>query len=812
MKVPNIEAVYALSPSQQGMLLETLSSPESGVHIEQSVLSLRGPLNPTVFKQAWQSVMARHSSLRSGFFWEGQEEPVQFVLQRVDIPFLQQDWRGLSSREQQEQLDAYLRRERRSGFKLAKVPLMRLSLFQTGNEAYHFVWTFHHILMDGWCLPIIMQEALAFYEAESHGQDLELKPSRPYKDYITWVKQQDLSQAEAFWRTRLQGFTRATPLGMKADLSGQEEGYSTQKAHLPASATAALHALVREHHLTLNALIQGTWALLLSRYSGESDVLFGATVSGRPPELEGVESMVGLFINTLPVRIKVSGQAKFLSWLQDIQAQNLAQQPYSYCSAGQIHQWSEVPGSLPLYESLLVFENYPVDSSLQPSETTFEVHYGRSIGAQTNYPLTVLVLPNSELGFHVVYDNSRFDASHINQLLTHLLTLLESVVATPKGKVATILTRIPVNEIKPVIPVQNAPSQPFQESFVPPRDPLEQQLAYIWQDVLGCPVGVQNNFFDLGGHSLIAVRLMARIQQQFGLNLPLAILFQSPTIEQMAPLLRQQPDSLPWSSLVPIQPNGGNPPFFCAPGAGGNVVYFYDLARLLGSEQPFYGLQAVGLDGESAPHTTIEEMATHYITAIQTVQPQGPYFLGGHSFGSWIAFEMAQQLLKAGHEVARVVILDTGAPTERTESELAAWDDARWLAFMAEIFGQAVGQESALSYEALQSHSPYEQLIRFKEELERMNFLPAGSDIKQARGWVQVFKANSLTTDYLPREVIPTRITLFRAEEGQNRSRFFEATEEDEQQQEPTWGWSEFAEGPVEVVYVPGDHVTMMPP
>jgi acyl carrier protein len=174
-------------------------------------------------------------------------------------------------------------------------------------------------------------------------------------------------------------------------------------------------------------------------------------------------------------------------------------------------------------------------------------------------------------------------------------------------------------------------------------------------------LGIHDNFFELGGHSLLAVRLMAEIQQQFGKNISLATLFQGATIEQLANILRQQTDSQAWSPLVAIQPHGSKPPFFCMPGSGGNVIYFHQLARHLGTEQPFYALQARGVDGKSAPFTRVEDMADYYLKAIQTVQPQGPYLLGGHSFGVIVAFEMAQQLHRQGQKVARLAILDLPA-------------------------------------------------------------------------------------------------------------------------------------------------------
>jgi len=814
MSKKDVEAIYPLSPSQQGMLFETLSSPGSGIHIEQLMVTLHGDLNLRGFEQAWQRVVERHSLLRTGFVWKNQEQPLQFVLQRVEVTLEKQDWRGLSSSQQQEQLEAVLSADRSQGFNLTKPPLMRFALFQIGKDTYHFVWTQHHILMDGWCLPIILEEVLAFYKGFCTNQDLSLQPSRPFKDYIVWLKQQNLSQAETFWRKKLQGFTKPTPLGIEAESSSfydQKERYGEEQAVLSTSATEALQSLVKQHHLTLNNLVQGVWALLLNRYSGEEEVVFGITVSGRPPNLAGVESMIGLFINTLPIRIKVSPEAFFWTWLKNIQSQHLEQQAYEYCSAGQVHQWSEVPSSLPLFESILVFENYPADSSIgQSSDLTIDLHNVFSKGAQTKYALTLMVIPSSTLEFKIIYDSYRLASFDIILILEHFLGLLNSIVAVPDQQIKTLLGKIHSDHIPKVKSLQKQNQQNHQEmeeTFLAPRDALELQLTQIWQDVLKVhSVGVRDNFFELGGHSLVAITLMDRIQQQFGQNLPLTTLFPAPTIEHLASTLRQPTDERQWSPLVKIQPGGSKQPFFCVPGTGGNVIYLYHLARHLGSDQPFYGLQARGLDGEQMPHTQVEDMAAYYIEALQTVQPQGPYFLGGHSFGSFVAFEMALQLLHQGQEVALLAILDTPASLPpKKPGEVEHYDDARYLTDVVITIEHLVGKKLSVSYEDLEPLAPNEQFNYVLERLKMINFFPPEAKLAELRGLVQVTKANH-KTNYVVHEVYPNQITLFSASDLQFWSLFWSELFWDG----PAMGWDKFSSEPVQIYSVPGDHITMM--
>lgn len=347
-------------------------------------------------------------------------------------------------------------------------------------------------------------------------------------------------------------------------------------------------------------------------------------------------------------------------------------------------------------------------------------------------------------------------------------------------------------------------------SYVQPRDAMELQLVHIWENVLNIqPIGVQDNFFKLGGHSLLAVQLMSQIQQQLGKNLPLATLFQNPTVEQVADLVRQETAVSPWSSLVAIQPQGTKPPFFCIPGAGGNILYFFHLARQLGLDQPFYGLQALGLDGESQPHNRIEDIATDYIQAIKTVQPQGPYYLGGHSFGGQVAFEMAQQLLALGDRVALVAIFDTPAPLPGILPERFDWDSATWLVYMGQIISRLCGKQLQVSQTKLQLLDSEAQLQYFKDRLISVGLLAPKAGITQVRGLVQVFQANKQTR-YLPVKVYPTRIALFRSSEVHPDDAASDEIDENMLPKDAAWGWNDFASTPVDVHWIPGDHLSML--
>ncbi|HYX15543.1 MAG TPA: amino acid adenylation domain-containing protein [Nostoc sp.] len=441
VKNKNIEDFYPLSPMQQGILFHSLAAPKSGIYFEQFSLTLQGKLNISEFHRAWEYVVERHSILRTCFVWEGLKEPVQIVHREVTLPWQEYDWQHLSSEEQQQKLELLWQSDRSRGFELTQPPLMRLTLVQLSDISYNFTWSHHHLLLDGWSVPLIFKEVFACYKAFCNTQDVYLEPIRPYRDYIVWLQQQNLSEAEAFWRQTLKGFTTPTQLLVNKaaiKLVAQTDGSNEQEVKLSVVTTAGLQFVAKQYQLTLNTLVQGAWALLLSRYSGQEDVVFGAVTSGRPPTLAKVESMVGLLINTLPIRVQVSPEEFLLPWLQKIKEQLVEAREYEYTPLVKIQGCSEVPKDLSLFESIVVFENYPIDVSLRQSDLNFEIKDFHSF-EKTSYPITLTVIPGEELLLKITCDDSdRFDTDTITRMLGHLQTLLEGMVTKTEQRLCEL--------------------------------------------------------------------------------------------------------------------------------------------------------------------------------------------------------------------------------------------------------------------------------------------------------------------------------------------------------------------------------------
>ncbi|MCV4046796.1 non-ribosomal peptide synthase/polyketide synthase [Pseudomonas aeruginosa] len=419
-----VEDLYPLSPMQQGMLFHSLYQQEAGDYINQLRVDVDG-LHPESFRAAWQAALDEHDVLRSGFLWQGAfETPLQVVRKRVEVPFSVLDWRGRE--DLAAALDELAAGEGRLGFDLSEAPLLRLVLVRTDEERYHLIYTNHHILMDGWSNSQLLGEVLQRYRGET--------PPRSggrYRDYIAWLQRQDAALAEAFWLPRLRQLDEPTRLGQSIAQARQRgKGYAERLRELDGEQTRRLAELAREQKITVNTLVQAAWLMLLQRYTGQDSVAFGATVAGRPAELNGIEEQIGLFINTLPVIATPLPQQSLASWLQAVQGENLALREFEHTPLYDIQRWAGQGGEA-LFDNILVFENYPVSQMLQQ-----QASQGLAFGAvgnheQTNYPLTLSVSLGQRLELQFAYDREHFDDASVARLDRHLTHLLAQMVERP---------------------------------------------------------------------------------------------------------------------------------------------------------------------------------------------------------------------------------------------------------------------------------------------------------------------------------------------------------------------------------------------
>lgn len=1031
-KYPVLEDIYPLSPTQQEMLFHSLAQPESELGVAQLCWTLGTQLDTVLFRNGWQELLHRHEILRTAVMWDRNIEPLQVVQSFVDLPWHEHDWSTEEPANIEARVQEYLALDRKRGFDFSVAPLMRVGLIRRPDETFTFVWTFHHLALDGWSLALILRELWTFCTALMKHEQPELGTKPLFREYIAWFKQQDFHKSESFWRNALGEFNPQATLAADPAAASSSSTYGESQILLRPELTARLDQLARENQITVNSLVAGAWGLLLSRYSGQRDVAFGVTVSGRPAQLPGVENMVGLFINTLPLRLRVRPDAVVMEWLKEVQGCHMDLRQHEHTPRALIHKCANLPPGMPLFDSTFVFENYPFETGKRhESNEGLDFRNDFNFGTRANTPLTLVAAPGEQLGLRIAYDGHRFLAGTIHRMLGHLRSLLDDICANPHECVANLnigamaeakqnsgdrdfdrlfvqllqakgshwlakelgsnesahaqifadivahgipgrhlfvldgdrqptpigvsgelylggtdiawgyegqpaLTaedfipdpcslkagsrlvstrtlarwkadmtleicaddlgdrRLPghvdvaqierelsghpeiaeaavfsrtdnnqdervvayfvarekstvaVHQIRaylrerlsdfmlpsdyvplPELPraadgtvaLEQLPAAGFAHSFsrvllvgdLETHDILEFQLARIWEEVFGIrPITPGDNFFALGGDSLTALALVSRIREELSFDLPLAALFEGATIADMAAVLRKQSGGAVWSSLVPIQPHGARPPFFCVHAAGGNVLGFVDLLRYLDKDQPFYGLQSVGLDGSQEPYSRVEDMAAHYLRDIRSVQPHGPYHLGGLSFGGVVAFEMARQLQCQGETVALLALIDTWAPIYEGRllfKEILPADDftlfTRYIKGIRQFYEEHPDLKEELSG------------LRFSQQidkvLEQLNCSELFGNVshEHARRVLQIHLHSARAMRDFEPKLHEGKITVFRATAVGPEAQFV-IVHPALGKPEIMEGWSQVSTEPLEMIDVPGDHITMI--
>lgn len=428
---------YQLAPIQQGMLFHWLLDRHSGTDIEQIIADLNEPIDKVRLETAWNAVLESFTTLRTAFMWDGLTTPLQRVEPHATIHVAFQDLRDLGPAERGSHVNTYLESDRRNGFDLASPPAMRVALFQIDDSRFTMVWSFHHILIDGRSFEVILKSVFAAYESGTAPEVLD----RPYKDYIDWVIQQDQSRARDFWRQTLAGFTATTPLPF--DPSGiPADGFGQRDFALPVETTHRLRELARREDISLNTIIMAAWALLLARYSGETDIVFGATKTTRRGTIRDADKMVGLFLATIPVRISIDPDAPVREWLKRVRAGWASLRGYEHLPLVDIKHVSALPPGASLFESHVVFENYEFATRLRSQGGAWTQRDFRLV-ENTGFPLSFLVYGDDALALKIEFDGRRFHGETIQRMLGELARVLSAWSEDATGPVwrTPILTR-----------------------------------------------------------------------------------------------------------------------------------------------------------------------------------------------------------------------------------------------------------------------------------------------------------------------------------------------------------------------------------
>ena len=662
-RVPNVPLVTVsrngglpLSFNQQRLWSLTQFHPDSPVYNLSKALRLTGPLIVSALAQSIREIVQRHEILRSRFpVVAGQS--VQITSSDIPVQLPVVDLRELHATERQVRVQRLASAESEQPFDLAQGPLLRVNLLQLGDEEHLFLLTVHHLVFDGWSVNVFYRELATLYTAFSTGKPSTLRALPiQYADFAHWERQ--MVQHEAlktqldYWKQQLGGNVPALELPLdRPRLQGQTSRGSRQSLVLPEKLTEALKALGQREESTLFMILLAAFQTLLHGYTGQEDIIVCSPVAGR--ERSETQQLIGYFSRLLPMRTDLSGNPGFRDVLGRVR--RVVLEAYEHQDVP-LQMLAEFPNLVrtPLSRGMFLLQ-IPRQLPELPGLTAdlVDIHNG---AADFDLSLSMEETAGTISGVFE-YKTDLIDDRTVSQMIRDFQILLEEVVANPDRHIAKTARRAP--------PAPDQKKTGANRPFTAPRNELELELTRTWEEVLAVhPIGVHDNFFDLGGHSLLAVRLCGRLAKATGHPVPLIRLFQAPTIAQLASVLRDHEGAPRWTALVPVRGGGTMPPLFIVPPAGSTIRKFAHWARYFDPEQPVYGLQPLGFDGQQAPHDGVEAMATYYLADIRKLQPTGPYRVAGICFGAVVALEMAQQLHDQGEHVALLAILD-GIPLVR---------------------------------------------------------------------------------------------------------------------------------------------------
>ena len=437
-----VSAVYPLSPLQEGMLFHKLVDSESAMFINQFGFKIVGSLDVDRFHHSWNEVLARHDALRARFVSRGVDRPAQVVLRQVELPLHHEDLRGLDEDAQDLQIAQFRQTDRANGFDLAGEPLIRIAVFQCADLEYQLVLSFHHILFDGWCMVPMFMEMIAIYRSLASGDSAVLPETRPYGDYVRWLQSQDIDASTLYWQDYLQGFVRPTGLP-RENGNGGSRGRQILTVEISEEQTRALNQLLADERITLSSLLRVAWAAVLGKQCGSDDVVFGVLVSGRPAALAGIEEMVGMFINTVPLRIRMDSGAQCVELARRLQSEWLGAESHHYLSLADVQAVSE-PGA-ELLDHVLVIENYPLAEGLPHIERELSGLFSiRDVDFvdQANYPLMIEAHPGDRLQILISFDLDVFRPNLIAEVCDQLETVLNALCETPGIRVGDLQSRL----------------------------------------------------------------------------------------------------------------------------------------------------------------------------------------------------------------------------------------------------------------------------------------------------------------------------------------------------------------------------------
>ncbi|NET08281.1 MAG: hypothetical protein F6K16_27010 [Symploca sp. SIO2B6] len=807
-------------PQERLWFLEQLESANSSYNIPFT-FRLKGVLNISALEQSLNEILRRHQALRTNFS-SVEGKPVQVIASTVNLTLSVVDLQDLPTQERENKAMQLATESAQQPFELTKEPLFRANLLKLTEQEHILLLNIHHIVFDGWSEGVLFKELATLYEAFTNNKPSPL-PELPiqYPDFAPWQRQwlqgEFLEALLSYWKQQLGG--KVSELQLPTDHPqpvSPTRVSACQKFVLSKELTQSIKTLSRQEGATLFATLLAAFKILLHRYTEQDNLFVCSPIANRNrKELRG---LVGYFVNLLILRTDFSGNPSFKKLLTQVRQGASGAYAHQDLPLQQLVNHLNL-GKVPLSQVMFVLQNTPQQV---PNLPGLEVDIVDIDNGMADFDLSLSMVEEAgELIGTFKYNTDLFEEKTISQMRQHFQTVLEQVVANPEQPLSLLLPLSESEQQQLQAMRLNSASKSASEqalerekNFVAPRDAIETQLTKLWEEVLDIrPIGIKDNFFELGGYSLVAVRLIAEIEKAFNKNITLPTIFQAPTVEELAKILTQEESSTSGFSLVPVQPKGSKPPLFAIHYLGTNMRWYRPLSVHLGLDQPIYGLVdklAIEnlLDEQKAmPSLKVEEIAAYYIQEMRTVQPEGPYFMSGISFGGAIAFEMAQQLHAQGQKVGLLALFDTLGPDGSSKISTPRQGVSSHLKNLLTLPPQAkikylqeqVRNKSIWLINRVKDRfkKPYQRFTIAWRKLTCSFYLAIGRSLPQELLDFRASAANNQARiDYVPK-VYPGRVTMFRALDSYLAPG------------NPDMGWGKLAGGGLDIHYVPGGHSSM---
>ncbi len=749
---------------------------------------LKGKINTVLLEKSLQRIVDRHESLRTRIEIED-NSPVQKIIPKITVKLPVIDVTNFSGERQSDEVEKLKTEIATIVFDISEAPLWRFQLLRLGGEHYVLLLVFHHIIFDGASIGILMQELATFYDAFLNNQSFPtLKSPKQYSQFTIsqekWLQGQRNSLI-SYWQQQLSGDITSLQLPTQtSQINAISYKGGRESLIIDSSLTQKIKKLSHSSGVSLYTTLLAAFKVLLYQYTRQEDMIVCSPVARRYRcESRGV---IGYFNNILPIRSQLKESISFQQLLKKVS--QVTQEAYKY----QDLPFQEIMllpnlASISLTRAMFSVQNMDGISIQLPD---IQVSHETLHNGSTNFDLFVFVEEKQEeLLIGADFKKAIFTEVTIDQLLKNFQNLLNQLVDDPQLLLAD-LPNLQVNTMESP-QARNPEKAKIRNRFIAPRNSEEFELQEIWQQVLNkSPISIMDSFFDLGGNSVIAAHLFLKIEESFNKKLPLSTLIEANTIEKLAEILKNEEWSNFWDSLIPIQPQGSKPPLFCCPGVYGNVIYYRSLALLLGLDQPFYGLQSKGLDGKEVPLSRLEDMARIHIEEIKTIQPHGPYYLGGHSFGAKLAFEIAQQLQSQGEKVALLALFDPEPPiVDRSLLTLIVKN-------LRTLLKLSLSKQLTYVWHKIKYH--FTKLVRRSESVVRSSKVAQPAKTNKKLYNPKVLEANvTASRNYIPKSY-SGKITIFRASE-------YSSLDISDLRK-----WKTIALEGVEVYQVPGDHHSLL--